>query len=643
MEINSPLIQLALLESLKANEIADEIDLFLPFIAVTLTDLGKLEVTAENLQVKLEESFGFKPPISAIQVFMARARKRGLLHKENHMFIPNMDMVEKWKNGYDDKKRDIGSSVALLRQDFKEFASNKFNKELNEEECDALIIKFISKNVSSVTQSIRFEINELNEKIKNTDHVTASFISHIHKNKTASLEHFSRFVKGMLLANYLCYADQVSPKKAYDTITAYLDTPIIVGLLGFSGEQKRKSLKEFISLLTNVGINVCIFDKTLDETERLLSAWRDDLKRKKYGRFNTKTLELLRYLGYDADRLDSEIKLLKSRISKEQINIQLGFKAKTQYQCDENALEEAISPIFKGSKNLEHDTVCISRVYNSREGLVIKDLNQAFTVFVTPNTSLVNSANKHFRNEIPKQAIPLVVSEQWMTAMFWLKKPDMFGSLPMDQVVASAYGLLYTDDRFWSSFIKKMETLEKHGDISEEDLIQVRWDSDLLNMVHDVSVDVGEDFSEEDVFEIVEKIKRKHIKEKDQEIDQLSSEANQAISKLNREIEKKAEKLDNTKSHLEKIAYGIATIPALLLSLSVVICVFWATYSTLPTDIFPNVSPELRQHSATGIAFFVTLLFSFAGSIWGLNIISIFKMVREKAFIKTSKFLHGEN
>lgn len=99
MEIRSPLIHLALLESLKANEISDEIDLFLPFIAVTLSELPGEEVTPAVLQEKFTQSFGITPPISAIQVFMTRAKKRKLLHRENHVFIPNSSQVDKWKNG----------------------------------------------------------------------------------------------------------------------------------------------------------------------------------------------------------------------------------------------------------------------------------------------------------------------------------------------------------------------------------------------------------------------------------------------------------------------------------------------------------------------------------------------------------------
>ncbi|MBB1440281.1 hypothetical protein H5202_16685 [Shewanella sp. SG41-4] len=643
MEMNSPLLQLALLESLKANEVSDEIDLFLPFIAVTLSDLGKLEISPELLQEELGRSFGFKPPISAIQVFITRARKRGLLHKENHVFIPNIEEVDKWKNGYHDKKDDITASLEILRRDFIDFAITKFDKKLSAEECDLLIEQFINKNISSVTDNKRYEKNELREKIKNTDHVTASFISHIHKNKTASLEHFSRFVKGMLLANYLCFADKVAHKKSYKSMTVYLDTPLIVGLLGFNGLQKQKSLKEFILLLTNVGINIYVFDKTIDETERLLCAWRDDLERKDYKRFNTKTLELLRYLGYDAARLDTEIKLLNSSLEKLEIEVQYGFKQKKQYQCDEIALEKAISPNFKGSKNLEHDTICISRVYNMREGNLINDLSKKFTVFVTSNTGLVNHANRFFQDEIPKKVIPLIVSEQWMTTMFWLKSPDLFGSLPMDQLISSAYGLLFTDDKFWTSFVKKLEHLEKSGKITEDDLIQVRWDSDLLNMVHDVSVDVGEDFSDEDIFDIVETIKRKQIADKEQEIIELNKTKNTEISTLQDSLNDKEDKLNKTQVIHRKIAKYVSVAPALVISITLAFGCVWVTLLALPNEIFPSqIKSEYQADSITLISIVIVFMLNLLGSIFGINLKTIYRGAQSFLFKKTYRFLQGE-
>jgi len=60
--MKSHLINLALLEALKHEKFKDEIDLFLPFIAVTIQEIGKPTVEIIDIQSKLSELFGFRPP-----------------------------------------------------------------------------------------------------------------------------------------------------------------------------------------------------------------------------------------------------------------------------------------------------------------------------------------------------------------------------------------------------------------------------------------------------------------------------------------------------------------------------------------------------------------------------------------------------
>lgn len=477
----------------------------------------------------------------------------------------------------------------------------------------------------------RFEKSQIKSKIKNTDYVIASFVSHIHKGKTSALDHFSRIVKGMVLANYLCYADKVGNKKQYNSITVYLDTPIILGLLGYSGKQKRKSTCEFISLLKKVGIVLKFFDKSLDEAEKLLAVWRDDLKRKNYVKFNPKTLELLQAQGYDAERLDTEIKLLKSRVESEGISVVTGFKLNQKYQCDENALELAIAANFKEHKNLTHDTICISRIYNLRENKLISDLNQEMSIFVTGNTGLVTHANNFFSKEIPRKYIPLVVSEQWMTTMFWLKSPDLFSSLPMEQLVASAYGLLYTNDRFWNSFILKLQRLEQGGKITEEEFTFVRWDSELLNLIHDISVDVGEDFSEQDIFEIVEKIKQKHIEDKDNEISKIKAASDAERNELINEVSSRELELYQAKSRIRKVSHILGVFASLLFCSALTLSVFLVSYCTLPVEMINNNFIQVYNKSALSVAaLIITGVLSFMGTTFGLDVISIYKWMKNK-------------
>jgi len=652
--MKSPLINLALLESLKSEKFSDEIDLFLPFIAVTIHELSLPTVQAQDIQIKLSELFGFRPPISAVKVLMTRAKNRKLLIKENHAYIPRSDKIREWSNGYSKKKEDLEVSLGSLKKGFVEFTLERFQKELPLPEAEILIFQFIEGNVSAAVSRRAYDKAELENTIKNTNHITASFISHIHRKEPSLLEHFGRCVKGMLLANYLYFADKSTTKKSFEKICAYLDSPIVISILGFNGQFNKQANEEFIDLLTSLKIKVCIFDKTLDEIERLLSAWKIDISKRKFDRFNTKTLELLRSQGYDEARLDTEIKTLHRTIESKGISIATGFSAKERFQCDEVALERAIAENFRKDKNLEHDTICISRIHNLREGRTIRQLSDTFSVFVTKNTGLAKFANGFFSKNGYSSEIPVVVSEQWMTIMFWLKNPDITSKLATDQIVATAYSLLYTDDKFWDAFLDRLDTIKNRGDISEEDFILVRWDSDLLRMIHDTSVEVGDDFSEDDVFDIVDGIKRKYSIESERIIAELEKKQLEKIAMITTlaQAELKSERDARSAAHAERdkiairhrdlerrvrtvsriIARGIS-IPACI---TLILLLIIASLQSMPSDVIAEL-PKVKkiidalQPSKYAVAFTFAVAATWGILSWffGLNIARVTKLMED--------------
>lgn len=639
LEIRSPLLHLALLETLKSDDIQDEIDLFLPFIAVTASEVGKQVINETDIQERLLQSFGFKPPISAVKVLMTRARKRGLLIKENHAFIPCHEKISEWKNGFENKQEDVSVSLISLKKEFITFTKEKFEKTLTESEAEKLIFSFIEVNVSSVISERAYRRSELNESIKNTDHLIASFISYIHRNQPVMLEHFSRCVKGMLLANYLFYADKATDKKYYAGITIYLDSPIVLGLLGYSGRQAKEAYNDFLKLLQSLQISIFIFDRTYDEIEGLLQAWKSDLSRKYYGRFNTKTLEWLRAEGYDSERLDTEIKLLDTSIARFGIQIIQGFKTKKQFQCDEELLQSSISNRFSPNKNYDHDTICISRIHNLREGRKINNLNQNFSVFVTRNIPLQKLVYDFFKDEFGRDAIPLVVSEQWITAMFWLKRPDIYGNLPQEQLLSTAYSLLYTDDKFWNAFLERLERLQKRGGINEEDFLRIRWDSDLLRVVHRVSVDVGEDFSEEDIFDVVATINKKHTEKYDNEIKTLQTEhqlkINSIINETGEKIRVAAQETDKALTQLNiletrvrKFSTIISKMVAWSITSLLVLALTFTGLKGIPDNIQPDfLKSDLLQGSVLYVAGVITLILGLLGSAVGIDLAFFHKKI----------------
>lgn len=652
--MESPLINLALLEALKSEKFSDEIDLFLPFIAVTILELGMPTVQASDIQSKLGELFGFRPPISAIRVLMTRAKNKTLLIRENHAYIPCAEKIHEWSNGYSKKKEDLEVSLGSLKNAFVEFTSERFQKDLTLPEAESLIFQFIEENVSATVSRRAYSKAELENSIKNTNHIIASFISHIHKKEPVLLEHFGRCVKGMLLANYLYFADKRTTKKTFEKISVYLDSPLVIGLLGFNGPLNKQANEEFVDLLLSLKIKVCIFDKTLDEIERLLSAWKNDISRKSFGRFNTKTLELLRSQGYDEARLDTEIKTLHRTIENKGISVIIGFAAKERFQCDEGALEQAIAENFKKDKNLEHDTVCISRIHNMREGRYIRELSETFSVFVTRNTGLAKFANGFFSRNNYSSPIPVVVSEQWMTIMFWLKNPDITSKLATDQVVATAYSLLYTDDKFWEAFLDRLDSIKKRGDISEEDFVLVRWDSDLLRMVQDVSVEVGDDFSEEDVFDIVDGIKRKYLLDSKQAMADLERQQAEEIQRLQilaqAELTSEREARDAARAEkdsivlrhkalenrVRKFSRFVARCVSTPICLTLIAFLIIASIQSLPAGVLPQLlqDPELLERfklsaATISITFITTAIWGISSWVFGLDVKKLNRLMED--------------
>lgn len=100
-----------------------------------------------------------------------------------------------------------------MKKAFVEFTDERFQKDLTLPKAESLIFQFIEENVSATVSHRAYNKAELENSIKNTNHITASFISHIHKKEPSLLEHFGRCVKGMLLANYLYFADKRTTKR----------------------------------------------------------------------------------------------------------------------------------------------------------------------------------------------------------------------------------------------------------------------------------------------------------------------------------------------------------------------------------------------------------------------------------------------
>jgi hypothetical protein len=183
--------------------------------------------------------------------------------------------------------------------------------------------------------------------------------------------------------------------------------------------------------------------------------------------------------------------------------------------------------------------------------------------------------------------------------------------------------------------------IQQRGGISEEDFILVRWDADLLKTVQDVSVSVGEDFSEEDVFDIVEGIKRKHFldsekalaelqRDRDEELSRVIDEAQAQVNAMRLEKDDLAKRHATLESKIKKFAGFIAWSVSICACSAFVILLIVSALQSMPAGIIPE-QLKLIALSPFQIGFILLINAGWCVSslVFGVNVRSISRSLDE--------------
>ena len=640
MKSNTPLINLAILESLKRKANTDEIDLIIPYAILALNEIEGDSFDPLILKDLLKENFGFNPPPSAFDVILTRILKRGYVVRKNKLLFKVSDKISPLIDKNRDVKKEVTISITKLISDFCTFTKEKHEIELSTHDAEILFFDFINKHISIFVVTLengKYDIED--KKIKNREYLTSTFIKNIYEDKTESIKYLETIVKGALLANYITLADTTASRKKLKNITVKLDTPLLIGLLGYNGKSKADSLKDFIHLLKEVEIKEEGFDITIDEIKKVMGAWKSDLIKNKYDGFNPKTLELLKSRGYDIAGLESEIILVQNNIEALGIKVSKNNDYDVKYQCDVVKFEEKLRKRSHPHRNLTHDVKSVSQIYSSRKGKTIDTLDNEFSVFITHGTTLPKTVMKFFKDDKVVGKIPLVSNEKWMATIAWFKKPNAFPDMPINLVVSSAYNVVYSDDKFWNSFISKLNNLEKRGEISEDDFMLVRWDSGLVELAHDTSIKSGENFTDEDVFDIVQGIKDKIVGSHKKEITSIKGNHESKLEIINEELE-------TTKGNLKTATRSLTKIEGLIENFSkrFSYIISWLFNIIIVCFILYGLYLSSTENQVAGIiggvSVFLLLILTFFNLYIGTEIKKTSEKVRLYIYIKTNKSLN---
>ena len=571
--ISATISSLALLKARYDLECSDYLETFFPFIIYILTKQNIKSFDQNELQPSLTEEFGLHIPQHTLTLISNRMKKRGYLEKKEgifHVVQFDGDIAEFEKS----RAEAIRHQTVTIRG-LQDHAASKLNLTLSEEEAlDALYCYIDQYCIECVTAYSCGSIVPVRGKVRaHWRYIVSSYVNEVSQNAPAKFEYFLTTIKGRMLANALLGTDLSQVQMKFRNTRVYLDTPIILQLIGVLGEEAQSLVHEMLRLLANAKANLGVFVHNLDEVKLILKSAERELEYQTGGYGNV--IFTLREIG----KTPSDITLLRAQLKDtlEQFGIEIKESPQyvKKYQIDETKLEaemEAAGLFFRHQGAKLADINSVRSIFAVRKGKTPRRVEDSIAILVTNNAAFARAAYSYGMNHEEFKSVSPIITDFSLTNILWLKSPMESIDLPKHLMIANCYAALRPSDKLWSVFLNELKKLENRGAITAEQHLYLRYElrvrEELMNLTF------GDDtaLSDNQIFQILERHEQEIVKPWKDRFEEIKVSQEQASDAL----EQTTEKLQYFHSAVGKLGTKIEKIVSLVLLLP---CLFLFVYA----------------------------------------------------------------
>lgn len=440
-------------------------------------------------------------------------------------------------------------------------------------------------------------------------------------------------------------------------VDVYLDTSIMLRILGYFGSLNGKAAAEFLEVCQATGCRMCMFEHTFDECVEGILAVAGRLQ----GRSATAYGPLVGFAlenGLDASDLIGAAARLRQEIASNGIDIKFHPPHSEELGLDERMLEKAIETEVKQSSHVARlrDLDSLASTFRLREGRGKDYLENCSSVFVTHNRTLANCGTRFFRSHFAQQnirnSVQICMTDVVFATRLWVKLPTTSIRLPKMQILQHAIGNLVPSEKVVDRFKSILASLIQRNYLREEDALRIEY-TEFARMALAMDVrdenDLTTELAGSIILNAIDEIKNKIEAAADKKFDKHLEEAKQDISSLSNKVQevrpalsdaeiKSAEmkirflqeELETTSANL-RMVNALANFSASAITAAIIIVFSCGVLFLALRDIgIENVAGyRLDSRLLTAIRF-VAGLIGAALAIFGLDYYGLFAPCRDK-------------
>jgi len=548
---------------------------FLPFVVNTIIKRDINQVTYESFSKIFTDFNDFTLPFHIIKDIFEKMLEDKTLIKTTSSYEFNISKIKNKYKIIDDLELDTyNRNLNSLLVNFSEYIKDDT---ITTKELEDVILDFVKDN------DYEMILNEFKEGNKNEDNVLKlywiEFLKENIQSNSSDYKTVLNICEGSLIKSFIF--DDVDSTDIYKGTKVFIDTPILLKLLGYYGEYIQKEYEFlFISWKTQGG-SFFVFNHNYDECCRILRTAQDWVEKAEID--ITKTSDVcifFREKGYSKEDVEIEIIKLRENLAKFGISeYKVDFNVNQVNMIDQQLIKNLIVDfysihseyVYTYRNNIDDfidvDVKSIVYSYYIRENNYVHTFKEAKLIFLTENKSLYYIARKFQQDTFGDTISPLQL-DSFIGKIICSNNMNNIPYVAENRILSYCINIFKPTRSLKEAYATKINQMKINNEITNEDYMLIKNYRILNEELVKKTRGIPKNISNETIYYFIEKVrsdlvseitrkfneeKKELITDRDKKIEEKNSELNELEASYATEKEKMLVEHDNRiKMLLEK-------------------------------------------------------------------------------------------
>ena len=445
----------------------DYLDYLRPFIMHVLVEYDPIPIIAEAVTGLIRDDFGLIIPDRAIEIVLRRIAKQQPIERVAGVYERRGTLDDPQIRA---KQVDAQRHIQAVISDLKNFSSRTARPFQDETATVAAICDFLAEfDVSCLRAYLRGTTIPSEGPVDRSEIVLISeYVDHIQSTNPERFKSFMVLVQGHMLANALLCPDIDNATSNFRQVIFYLDTPLLIHLLGAEGDPLQKAAKELVDLLKKLRAKVATFSHCRDELQSVFRGAANHLE-SPAGR-GAIVLEA-RKIGRSRSDLILFAESVDEQLRDAGVEVIRTPRYTADIQIDETAFEQVLDDeiSYFNPRAREIDINSVRSIYVLRGETFAPSLEKSKAVLVTSNVAFAKAAWEYGKDYDQSRHVSSVIADFTLANLAWLKAPMGAPDVPTTQLLAFSYASQQPTAGLWNKYLNEIDRLKTQGTITQRD------------------------------------------------------------------------------------------------------------------------------------------------------------------------------